>query len=73
MQQDFERKSIKINKDAFNTKNNPYIYNGTKSDIEAMNEKQKAYWNATLPIIINDPDISKISKLFAKRFVARLN
>lgn len=73
MQDDFEWKSVGIKKDAFMTKNNPFIIVGTKGDVEAMTEKQKAYWNATLPIIINDPDVSKMSKLFAKRFVARLN
>lgn len=73
MQDDFEWKSIGIKKDQFITKNNPFIIVGTKWDVEAMTEKQKAYWNATLPIIINDPDVSKMSKLFAKRFVARLN
>lgn len=71
--QDFEWKSIGIKKDMFKTKNNPFIITGSKSDIEAMNEKQKNYWNATLPIILNDPDIPKISKLIAKRFTAKLN
>jgi hypothetical protein len=73
MNQDFEWKSIGIKKDMFKTKNNPFIITGSKSDIEAMNEKQKNYWNATLPIILNDPDLPKISKLIAKRFTAKLN
>lgn len=73
MNQDFEWKSVSIKKDKFNTKNNPFIITGSKSDIEALNEKQKAYWNATLPIILNDQDIPKISKLIAKRFTAKLN
>lgn len=73
MNQDFEWKSIGIKKDMFMTKNNPFIITGSKSDIEAMNEKQKQYRNATLPIILNDPDIPKISKLIAKRFTAKLN
>lgn len=73
MNQDFEWKSIGIKKDMFKTKNNPFIITWSKSDIEAMNEKQKNYWNATLPIILNDPDIPKISKLIAKRFTAKLN
>lgn len=73
MNQDFERKSIGIRRDGFVTKNNPFIITGSKGDIEAMNEKQKQYWNATLPIVINDPDIPKISKLLAKRFTAKLN
>ena len=29
--------------------------------------------NATLPIILNDPDVPKISKLFAKRITYKLN
>lgn len=73
MNQDFEWKSIWIKKDKFSTKNNPFIITWSKSDIEAMNEKQKQYWNAALPIILNDPDIPKISKLIAKRFTAKLN
>jgi len=73
MNQDFEWKSIGIKKDQFYTKNNPFIITWSKGDIEAMNEKQKNYWNATLPIILNDPDIPKISKLIAKRFTAKLN
>ena len=73
MNQDFEWKSIGIKKDMFITKNNPFIITWSKSDIEAMNEKQKNYWNATLPIIMNDPEIPKISKLIAKRFTAKLN
>lgn len=73
MQDDFEWKSVWVKKDWFITKNNPFIVVGSKSDVEAMTEKQKSYWNAMLPIIMNDPDISKMSKLFAKRFVARLN
>lgn len=73
MTQDFEWKSISIKKDSFYTKNNPFIITWSKSDIEAMNEKQKQYWNAALPIILNDPDLPKISKLIAKRFTAKLN
>jgi len=73
MSQDFEWKSIGIKKDSFKTKNNPFIITGSKSDIEAITEKQKQYRQATLPIIINDPDIPKISKLIAKRFTAKLS
>lgn len=73
MSQDFEWKSTSIKKDAFNTKNNPFIITGSKADIDALNEKQKMYWNATLPIIINDVEVPAISKLIAKRFAARLN
>ena len=73
MNQDFEWKSISIKKDSFYTKNNPFILVGSKSDIDALNEKQKNYWNMTLPIIINDQEVPKISKLIAKRFAAKLN
>lgn len=73
MNQDFEWKSIAIKKDSFNTKNNPFIIVWSKSDVDALNEKQKAYWNMTLPIIINDQEVPKISKLIAKRFAAKLN
>lgn len=73
MNQDFEWKSIAIKKDSFNTKNNPFIIVWSKADIDALNEKQKAYWNMTLPIIINDQEVPKISKLIAKRFAAKLN
>jgi hypothetical protein len=73
MSQDFEWKSVSIKKDSFNTKNNPFIITWSKADIDALNEKQKMYWNATLPIIINDMEIPKISKLIAKRFAAKLN
>jgi len=72
MTQDFEWKSISIKKDDFNTKNNPFIITGSKSDIEAITEKQKQFWRMSLPIIINDPDVPKISKLIAKRFSAKL-
>ena len=51
--QDFEWKSMPIKQDKFKTKNNPFIITGSKSDVEALNEKQKQYWNATLPIILN--------------------
>lgn len=73
LQDDYEWKSITIKKDSFKTKMNPYINVSTKSDLEAMNEKQKAYWNATLPIILNDPDVKPINRSFAKRFTAKLN
>jgi hypothetical protein len=73
MEQDFEWKSISIKKDKFTTKHNPFIITGSKADVEAMNEKQKAYWNMELQIITNDPDIPAISKLITKRFVAKLN
>jgi hypothetical protein len=73
MNQDFEYKSMSIKKDSFFTKNNPFIITGSKSDIDALNEKQKMYWNATLPIIINDAEVPAISKLIAKRFAAKLN
>lgn len=73
MNQDFEWKSIAIKKDSFNTKNNPFIIVWSKADVDALNEKQKAYWNMTLPIIINDQEVPKISKLIAKRFAAKLN
>lgn len=73
MSQDFERKSIPIKRDKFLTKHNPFIITGSKSDLEAVNEQQKAYWNATLNIILNDPDIPQVSKSLAKRFCAKLN
>jgi len=73
MNQDFEWKSMSIKKDSFNTKNNPFIIVWSKADVDALNEKQKAYWNMTLPIIINDQEVPKISKLIAKRFAAKLN
>lgn len=41
--------------------------------MEAMNEKQKAYRAAALPMIIQDPNIPEVSKMIAKRFVAKLN
>ncbi len=73
MSQDFEYRSVSIKKDSFFTKNNPFIITGSKSDIDALNEKQKMYRNATLPIIINDAEVPAISKLIAKRFAAKLN
>jgi hypothetical protein len=72
MNQDFERTSKPIKKDWFKTKNNPFIITGSKSDIEAMTEKQKQFWRMMLPIIMNDQDVPRISKLFAKRFSAKL-
>lgn len=73
MSQDFEYRSVSIKKDSFITKNNPFIITGSKADIDALSEKQKMYWNATLPIIINDAEVPAISKLIAKRFAAKLN
>jgi hypothetical protein len=64
---------MSIKKDSFHTKHNPFIITGSKADIDALNEKQKMYWNATLPIIINDMEVPAISKLIAKRFAAKLN
>lgn len=72
MAQDFEWKVQPIKRDGFKTKNNPFIITGSKSDIEALNEKQKLYWRMALPIIMNDPEIPQISKLIAKRFSAKL-
>lgn len=66
-------KSVVITRDKFDTKWNPYIIVGTKSDLDAMTEKQKAYWNAALPMILNDSSITPTAKLIAQRTVAKLN
>lgn len=73
MNENFERKSIPITRDKFNTKYNPFIIIGSKSDVEALREKHKAYWNAMLPVVLNDPWIREVSKMLVRRFVAKIN
>lgn len=70
---DFEIRGNTITRDMFLTKQNPYIVVGNRADMSAMKEKNKAYWNAMLPIITQDPTIKDISKLIVKRYVAKLN
>jgi len=73
MNQDFEFRSIAVKKDQFNTKQNPYIVVWSASDLDAINEKQRMYWNAVQPIINSDPNIPQVSKLLVNRLTAKLN
>ena len=73
MNQDFEMRSIAIKKDSFKTKQNPYIIVWSLSDLEAISEKQRMYWNAIQPVINSDPNVSQVSKLLVNRLTAKLN
>lgn len=73
MEQDFENLSRSITKDKFMTRQNPFIRVWARSDIDALTEKQKQFWQMMLPMIINDPEVSSYSKLLAKRFSAKVN
>ena len=73
MEQDFENLSRSITKDKFTTRQNPFIRVWARSDIDALTEKQKQFWQMMLPMIINDPEVSSYSKLLAKRFSAKVN
>ena len=45
----------------------------TTSEIQAEKEKDKMYWNANLPIILQDQETPKISKMIARRMALRAN
>lgn len=69
----FEYRNEEITKDKLFTSQNPYITVGLKSDLDAIDEQQKAFLNAQLPLILQDPETPKVSKLIAKRDMYRLN
>lgn len=73
LNQNFEWKGVTYTRDKLYTKWQPYILVGTTDDIEAINNDMKAYMNWLLPMILQDPETPKISKLFAKRITYKLN
>ncbi len=73
LRQSFEYTSLKITKDDVFTKQMPHIIVWLKSDLEAVDEQQKLYMNAQLPLILQDPAVPEVSKMFARRNTYRLN
>lgn len=73
LNQNFEWKAITYQRDDLYTRNQPFIIVWSINDIEAINEKKKQYMNATLPIIMQDPELPKVAKNFAKRITYKLN
>lgn len=73
LNQNFEWKTVTIERDNLYTKNSPTIIVGSTADIEAINEKHKQYMNMQLPIILQDPSTPEVSKNFAKRLTYKLN
>ena len=73
LNQNFEWKATTYTKDELSTKSQPYILVWTNDDIEAINNNMKQYMNWLLPMILQDAETPKVSKLFAKRITYRLN
>ena len=69
----FEYKTLGLKRDQFLTSESPMVKIGTKSEINAISEKDKAFLNAFLPIILQDPRIPEISKIFTWRETLRQN
>ena len=69
----FGDQSIILSKKDFISNLTPYITVSQKSDVDSLNEKNKANFMAIEPIIQQDPNIPVVSKLFARRKLLKMN
>lgn len=69
----FGDQGIILRKKDFVSNLTPYINVSQKSDVDSLNEKNKANFMAIEPMLQQDPNIPTVSKLFAKRKLFKMN
>lgn len=69
----FGEQSIILSKKDFVSSLTPYITVLQKSDVDSLNEKNKANFMAIEPMLQQNPNIPRISKLFATRKLMKMN
>lgn len=69
----FWNRSLEFRKDDFMAIADPDIVIESKKNIEQLRKQQQIAFAAKLPLILQDPNIPQISKLFAMRYSLRLD